>query len=107
MTLLVPRTPSDPVSCFLMSQALGVWKLLVSSVSGHAHVYAGLGLLALWELGPVGNNDDIYLCTSCFLVLIFNSPKFGHQSPYFTHTTPRGFCTVKAQAISVGRGAPW
>lgn len=22
--------------------------------------------LALWELEPVGNNDDIYLCTSSF-----------------------------------------
>lgn len=61
--------------------------------------------LALWELEPVGNNEDIYLCMSSFFkkkkslfLILFHT--FCHRNPYISHTLPRGFYKVKVQAIS-------
>lgn len=69
----IPSVPSDPV---FMCLRLWIFFLKLSSL-----LYAvtpgtplALGLLALWELGPVGNNEESYLyLVFSFFVLIFKT----------------------------------
>lgn len=50
-----------------MSQVLGLLKLSSLLCAVMPGILLALGLLALWELGPVGNNEDNYL----YLVFLF------------------------------------
>lgn len=63
--LLVPRTPSDPVLVFSHVSGSGPSETL-SLLEVVTPGFCWPGSMTLWELGPVGNNDDIYLCMSCF-----------------------------------------
>lgn len=66
----IPSVPSDPVfMCLRLWIFLKLSSLLYSVMPGTP---LALGLLALWELGPVGNNEDnnLYL-VFLFFVLIF------------------------------------
>lgn len=73
MILVVPGIPPVPSDSVFMCPRLWVFlklsSLLYSVTPG---TLLALGLLALWELGTVGNNEDNYLYRLfLFFVLIF------------------------------------
>lgn len=101
-----------PFSCYCLS----LWGSV--ETLRHARVFAGLGLLAVWGLGPVGNNDDIYLCMSWFFIHYLNS--FSYIPPLkpvlLIHGTQKvlqiqavlggGLPTVRAWASEMAVGIP-
>lgn len=89
MILQFPVYPLYPLILLHVSQALGLLNLSSVLYAVMPGTLLALGLLALWELGTDGNNEDNYL----YLVFLFFALKFCccffhivcHQSLHF-HT---------------------